>query len=246
MKIPWEEFKNQARRNYKLGIRQRLIGETALPLTWIIAHTPITPNQVTIFWCLIQLISPFLMLRGDYKSIIVGLTLYQCAIFFDAVDGQLARFKKIQSFAGLYFDQIGHYLTIPLMLFCLGYGLSKYYHNQLYFIIGILSLVFFVYSKLLTFNPFIYGISNVKELADMLNTPIHSFRYSKNKLAIIVFEWLRIEHPFNILWFLVLLEWGQVGLILHMFVFLVELIRKVISQTKELKRVDKDLRYTSH
>jgi phosphatidylglycerophosphate synthase len=244
--IPWAEFKEKSRRTYKLGWRQKFIGETALPITWLIAHTPITPNQVTIFWTIIQIISPFLILKGDYWSILIGLTIYQCAIFFDAVDGQLARFKGTQSFAGLYFDQIGHYLTIPILIVFLGIGLSKYYHTIAYTIIGIMGMIFFVYTKLLTFNPHIYGISNVKDVADILNTPIHSFRYSKNKLLITVFEWLRIEHPFNLLWLSVLLGYGHVGLILHTFVFGFELIRKIITQTKELKKVDEKLRYTSH
>ncbi len=246
MKIPWKEFKEKARRNYKLGIRQRLIGETALPLSWLLAHTPVTPNQVTLFWSLVQAIAPFIMLRGDYWSILIGLTIYQGVIFFDAVDGHLARFKGIQSFAGLYFDQIGHYLTIPLMVVCLGFGLSKYFNTVLYLIMGVLIAVIYIYTKLLTFNPHIYGISNVKEVADMLNSPIHSFRYSKNKYLISIFEWFRIEHPFNALWFLVLFGMGHIGLILHLLIFGFELFRKIISQTKELKRIDKKLRYTSH
>ncbi len=246
MRIPWEEFKVKARRNYKLGLRQRLIGETALPLSWLIAHTPITPNQVTLFWGMIQILAPFLMLRGDYWSILLGLTIYQTVIFFDAVDGHLARFKGIQSFAGLYFDQIGHYLTIPLMITFLGLGLSKYFGTVLYLIIGVLTAVFFIYTKLLTFNPHIYGISNVNEVAGMLNSPIHSFRYSKNKYLVGIFEWFRIEHPFNALWFLVLAGYGHLGLIVHMLIFGFELLRKIISQTRELKKVDQKLRYTSH
>lgn len=246
MKISWAEFKQRSRRTYKLGWRQKFIGETALPLTWLIAHTSITPNQVTIFWALIQFAAPFLMLKGDYWSILAGLTIYQCAIFFDAVDGQLARFKGIQSFAGLYFDQIGHYLTIPLLLTCLGIGLSKYYGTMLYAIVGVVAVVFFVYTKLLTFNPHVYGISNVKEVTEMLNTPIHSIRYSKSRFLVGIFEWFRIEHPFNLLWFLIVFSYGNIGLSLHAIIFGSELLRKVISQTKELQQVDQKIRYTSH
>jgi phosphatidylglycerophosphate synthase len=246
VRISWKDFTKQARRTYKLGIRQRMLGEGAMPLSWLLAHTPITPNQVTIGWGLIQLISPFLMLRGDYWSILTGLTIYQFAIFLDVVDGHLARFKKIQSFAGLYFDQIAHYLTIPLMIFCLGFGLSKYNNTTLYLIIGILTVIFFIYSKLLTFNPNLYGISNVKEVNTMFSTSASSFRSSKSKIIIVIFEWLRIEHPFNALWFFVLFGFGHIGLALHMIVYLFELIRKVVSQTRQLNKIDKNLDYTSH
>ncbi|MBU0615377.1 MAG: CDP-alcohol phosphatidyltransferase family protein [Nanoarchaeota archaeon] len=242
----FKEMKDKCKRTYKLGIRQRLIHEVAFPITWLFLHTKITPNQVTLLWGAIQFFSCFLFLKGNYLGILLALTIYQFAIFLDAVDGHIARYRKIQSFTGLFFDQIMHYITIPLMFVCLSIGVAKQHGSIAWLIVGFAATIIYVYTKLLTFNPFIYGISNVKDVVDILDSPDYSLRYSKNKFAVALFEWFRIEHPFNILFFTVLFNISHIGLVVHFLVFSAELLRKVYSQVRQLNKVDKKLRYESH
>lgn len=75
----------------------------AIFLTKLLIHTKTTPVQVTLVFGLCGLIAVYCILKGYYLT--AGIFLILKSII-DAVDGELARRKNIQSYTGRYLDSI--------------------------------------------------------------------------------------------------------------------------------------------
>lgn len=63
----------------------------AIPLTEILARTPVTPNQVTIFSFLLSLVSAYFFFIGGQTHFVWGAVIWHISSIFDGVDGMLAR-----------------------------------------------------------------------------------------------------------------------------------------------------------
>ncbi|MEK6932604.1 MAG: CDP-alcohol phosphatidyltransferase family protein [Nanoarchaeota archaeon] len=108
----------KVRKNYKIFdylIYTRISQYITLPLL----YTKITPNQVTILSLISAVISSIFFVQGNYVNVVFGVIFLQLAHIFDAVDGELARVKKMTSKFGGFFDgainHVTYYLTIPAM-----------------------------------------------------------------------------------------------------------------------------------
>ena len=85
----------------------------------IFLYLPFTPNQITILWILIKLITLFFIAKGGYLVTVFSLLIFQLASIIDGVDGIVARYRKHYSLNGMYLDYIGHYLCNSLLLIAL-------------------------------------------------------------------------------------------------------------------------------
>jgi len=74
------------------------------PLSWLVYHTPLTPNQLNLFGFLSAVLSTFFFGIGSYLGIILGMVLFQFMEIFDDLDGIIARAKNIKSRRGGWFD----------------------------------------------------------------------------------------------------------------------------------------------
>lgn len=91
----------------------------------ILIRTPVTPNQLTIFWGgLMVLCSIAFVLHDYYISILAGIG-WIIAYALDDADGTIARYKGIYSQRGKYYDLINHRVTYPLLMFCIGFGIYR-------------------------------------------------------------------------------------------------------------------------
>ena len=105
-------------------------------ITWIFANfTNLTPNAISVLGMIPNILSGYYFATGH---MIIGALLYLVAWIFDAVDGRLARAKKIGSSYGAFFDNymgtIGFIVTVVGMF----YGLSQRYNSELWLILGII------------------------------------------------------------------------------------------------------------
>ena len=88
-------------------------------LTRILISTRISPNGVTWLMIVTGISTGLALLIPGYKGILLALFLSQLQMLWDCCDGELARWKKKFSPAGIFLDTIGHYsaeATIVLML----------------------------------------------------------------------------------------------------------------------------------
>jgi phosphatidylglycerophosphate synthase len=74
-------------------------------VVWILARTPITPNQVTFlgFFVFLSALVPVVILTDSW-GLLAGALLIQLAYVLDCADGQLARITGKTSEIGAYFD----------------------------------------------------------------------------------------------------------------------------------------------
>jgi len=107
-------------------------------ITKILYKTNITPNQITIFRTILVVISYFLFLKFDNMYYLYGFFLFQFAELLDSIDGDLARYKNLQSKMGIWLEIFFDAILTPVwgvlgLLFA--YIAYQIDHNYIYFII---------------------------------------------------------------------------------------------------------------
>jgi len=89
--------------------------------TWLLLHTNITPNQVSLLSMFFGLVACiFLIQPGLYP--IVGVVLFQFWFMFDVVDGDIARYRRTCNMSGAFLDRLNTAIIDPLMYISLAYG----------------------------------------------------------------------------------------------------------------------------
>ncbi len=71
---------------------------------WIVAHTGLRPNHITLIGTSIGLIASILLGVGSYATGIAGTLLFLCATIIDGCDGEVARMKFLDSSFGQKLD----------------------------------------------------------------------------------------------------------------------------------------------
>lgn len=115
----------------------------------IFLHTPLTPNQITVFWGLLMAVSAFLLATGNYYLCIAGGILWVLSYSMDFSDGIVARYKNIRSSSGDFLDFMVHRYTYPLLMTCIGWGVFisggtefikfDWFRNEYYILFGVLA-----------------------------------------------------------------------------------------------------------
>ncbi|GAA4670585.1 CDP-alcohol phosphatidyltransferase family protein [Frondihabitans cladoniiphilus] len=88
-------------------------------LTWLFLKTSITANGVTGFMILAGWATAFSLLIPGVTGAALALVLGQLQMLIDCCDGEVARWRRESSPAGVFLDKVGHYSTealIPVML----------------------------------------------------------------------------------------------------------------------------------
>ena len=74
----------------------------------ILVKTKITPNQITTIGIFISIIAGFFFALGEWKYLIIGSILTQCVLISDMLDGKVARYKKLGTVFGEWYDGIAN------------------------------------------------------------------------------------------------------------------------------------------
>jgi phosphatidylglycerophosphate synthase len=128
MELTVEEVKRAAKReDFRAGVQMRiLMPRLSVHVTrWVLAHTALTPNQITIVSLLVGLAAVAAFASTSPWIVALGLLGYHLHVLLDYVDGEVARCKGITSVRGAYFDLITDRITFPLFIFCAGLGVFR-------------------------------------------------------------------------------------------------------------------------
>ena len=196
-------------------------------------YTKLTANQVTVIWIIGQLLSSLIALLGTKNHIFLSIFLFQSFFILDCTDGIIARYRKNFTLNGIYLDYVGHYISNPFFFICVGIGVARYTQDIIYIIIGILVGFLFLLNKAITINPLWF--SNASQREKVNNFSIVSPHKSVKKAIFVLF---RVEYLFNILFWLGLSGFVHYGLILYLFIFLLELGRKMFNQFRQNMRAN--------
>ncbi|WP_405088757.1 CDP-alcohol phosphatidyltransferase family protein [Microbispora sp. NBC_01389] len=93
--------------------------------TWLLAKTPVTPNQVTGLMILCGVAAGAVLALPGLWAALAAALLIQVYLLLDCSDGELARWTGRTSITGVYLDRVGHYFAEAALLIGLGFRASE-------------------------------------------------------------------------------------------------------------------------
>lgn len=94
-------------------------------LTWIFVRLPFTPNQITVFGTAVYLAGAGLFALNNYVWNFIGVGLIIFSFWLDAVDGELARYRKLSTgggVGGVYTEPVSHDIQYGFVFLPIAYG----------------------------------------------------------------------------------------------------------------------------
>ena len=95
-------------------------------VTWLFLKTSITANGVTAIMILVGWSTAAALLIPGIWGALLALVLGQLQMLIDCCDGEVARWRKTSSPAGVFLDKVGHYSTEALIPIALGIRAAAY------------------------------------------------------------------------------------------------------------------------
>lgn len=93
-------------------------------ITWVLVHTEISANQVTLLTVLLAAAGAVLLGTAPASLALCGALGLLAYHLLDKVDGDIARFRRTYSIVGVYLDEVGHGLAIAGTFLGLGLHLA--------------------------------------------------------------------------------------------------------------------------
>jgi len=97
----------------------------SIPLSSLLANTPLTPNQISLLSFLIASVAAFLFSLASRGATVAAAILTQLASIIDGCDGEIARLKSLETDFGKWFDAVLDRLADGLLLTGIAVGLLK-------------------------------------------------------------------------------------------------------------------------
>jgi CDP-L-myo-inositol myo-inositolphosphotransferase len=114
--------------------------QVSIPISRLLIKTSITPNQVTIFTLFLSLISGGFFALGGYLNTLIGAILSQLGSILDGCDGEVARFKFMESEFGCWLETICDYVYYIAVYVGMCIGLYRETGHSIYPVTGALIL----------------------------------------------------------------------------------------------------------
>ena len=127
----------------------------AIYITWILLHTRITANQVTLMGFLLGFAGGILFISGNPLYILIGSLLLLMNFQLDYVDGEIARYRKSASLTGRYISTLfGHHLLESWVFVSLAFGVYNALNDVRYFAFGFAASLSVLLIRLAVFNTY--------------------------------------------------------------------------------------------
>jgi phosphatidylglycerophosphate synthase len=112
--------------------------------TKLLLYTPITANQVTLLWFVIEIVGSTLFIFNIYAYSIIGAILLFLSHILDGTDGEVARYRKSGSLKGAYLDFVFHNIASPYIFVGLAFGLFAGSHDYRILVVGFSAALFLI------------------------------------------------------------------------------------------------------
>jgi CDP-L-myo-inositol myo-inositolphosphotransferase len=110
----------------------------------LLAHTPLTPNWITVLSCLIALCGAFFFSLGRYPWTVLAGLLIQLASVLDGCDGEIARLKFLSSRFGAWLDTVLDRYADVAIATAIAYGYWLSHPQPIVWLGGILTATGFI------------------------------------------------------------------------------------------------------
>ncbi len=104
VKLSFREIGEKRKKAYPESVWFAITRACSLPFTYVLAHTPITPNGVSMLSLLVLLTACGFILAATPATLFIGGVLCFLSWVLDCVDGEIARIKGKASSFGAWFD----------------------------------------------------------------------------------------------------------------------------------------------
>ncbi len=111
--------------------------DMALYITRLLIPTGITANQVVFITIMLGVISAVCFAFGSVFMTLAGAFFFQLWYLSDHIDGQIARYRKVSSLTGVFYDFYAHYIVHFLVLGGLAVGLYIRHVDLRFLILGL-------------------------------------------------------------------------------------------------------------
>jgi phosphatidylglycerophosphate synthase len=129
------------RSNAEHWVADLYLRRISLYLTRILLKTPITANGVTYLMIATGISISFALQIDGWNGLLLALFLSQLQMLWDCCDGEIARWRNIQSPKGVFLDRVGHYLTEALIPIALAKRISENGDYELLFLGAMISVL---------------------------------------------------------------------------------------------------------
>ena len=143
----------RGRRNSEHWVADVYLRDISPYLTRVLLRTSISANQVTWLMILTGTCAALALLIPGLFGAILAAVLGQLQMLWDCCDGEVARWRRTTSPAGVFLDRVGHYTTEGLIPIALGLRAAGFPHagwlDSPWPFIGALLAVMVLYNKAL-------------------------------------------------------------------------------------------------
>ncbi len=98
-----------------------ILRDAALPTTWLLLHTQVTADQVTLISLAVSFVGMIFLSLPGTGTFLTGVVLLQIWYYLDHVDGQIARYRKTDCLTGRFLDFLTHHIVHTALFFALGF-----------------------------------------------------------------------------------------------------------------------------
>jgi phosphatidylglycerophosphate synthase len=92
----------------------------SLHATRLLVGTRVTPNTLTVLMIVAGVLAAAVLAVPGVLTAIIAALLIQLYLLLDCVDGEVARWKRVSSAAGVYLDRLGHHVSEAAIVLGLG------------------------------------------------------------------------------------------------------------------------------
>lgn len=101
---------------------EKVTRRISIYLTWFFLQLGVSANQVSFFVFILGVLSGIAFIQGNF---LLAVVLLQFWYLVDAVDGEIARYHRIDDLTGRYSDLLMHYVIEAWVFYAIGVGLGR-------------------------------------------------------------------------------------------------------------------------
>jgi phosphatidylglycerophosphate synthase len=187
--------KKTAKKDFLLNTGYFVHRKVSIYITWILLQIfpGVRPNVVSFLMLGIGIGGAALLWSSNTVYGIMGLLLVYVSFLLDKVDGEIARFKNMHSYRGMYLDEMYH-LIVPALLF-VSYFSVVAENNSVYVLFLILIIFLTVFRRYERKIPIILSVkSSKKEVQKDESTSV----IVQNVFSSIFVKWTSLVERFDI------------------------------------------------
>ena len=169
-------------------------------LTRLLLRMHFTPNAVTWLMILTGLSAALSLLIPGMLGVTLALVFGQLQMLWDCCDGEIARWKKQFSPAGIFLDKLGHYLTEGSIALALAFRLAEWpaqeIGNSKFPIVGALFAAIVILNKALNdavhVSRYFAGLPKLEDRKSASKSRISTVNFAKS-----IFRFIPIHRMFH-------------------------------------------------